>query len=85
MDTILRIMSIAGQYVPDEVCATLIILIGQSPELHAYAAHRMYMALSRDILQQPLVQVIILTHTRYTNTRMKAKHTHTRQPQHTYT
>ncbi len=62
MDTILRIMSIAGQYVPDEVCATLIILIGQSPELHAYAAHRMYMALSRDILQQPLVQVIILTH-----------------------
>jgi AP-1 complex subunit gamma-1 len=35
VDTILRIMSIAGQHVPDEVCATLIILIGQSPELHA--------------------------------------------------
>lgn len=51
----------AGQYVPDESCATLTTMIGQSPELQAYAVHKMFLALSKDAQQQPLVQVAAWT------------------------
>jgi hypothetical protein len=37
--------------VPEEVCNTLVTLIEQSPELQAYAVHKMYLSLTRDIVQ----------------------------------
>lgn len=46
---------------PDESCATLTTMIGQSPELQAYAAQKMFLALSKDAQQQPLVQVAAWT------------------------
>ena len=47
IDTVLRIITLAGAYVPEQVPHALIFLIGNTPELHAYAAHRMYDALQR--------------------------------------
>eukprot|EP01121_Diplochlamys_sp_Union-15-3_P013136 TRINITY_DN4040_c0_g2_i1.p1 TRINITY_DN4040_c0_g2~~TRINITY_DN4040_c0_g2_i1.p1 ORF type:complete len:738 (-),score=127.72 TRINITY_DN4040_c0_g2_i1:25-2238(-) len=56
VDTILKIMSVAGSYVPDDVCSNLIALIAQTPELQSYAVHKMYLSLSNDISQQSMIQ-----------------------------
>ncbi|KAF2075496.1 hypothetical protein CYY_003188 [Polysphondylium violaceum] len=57
IDTILRVMSIAGSFIPDEVPSNLIQLISSTPELSSYAVQKLYLALSSDITQQPLTQV----------------------------
>eukprot|EP01121_Diplochlamys_sp_Union-15-3_P013138 TRINITY_DN4040_c0_g2_i5.p1 TRINITY_DN4040_c0_g2~~TRINITY_DN4040_c0_g2_i5.p1 ORF type:complete len:828 (-),score=149.24 TRINITY_DN4040_c0_g2_i5:70-2553(-) len=57
VDTILKIMSVAGSFVPDEVCSNLIALIAQTPELQSYAVHKMYLSLSNDVTQQSMIQV----------------------------
>eukprot|EP01102_Stenamoeba_stenopodia_P014333 TRINITY_DN4746_c0_g1_i1.p1 TRINITY_DN4746_c0_g1~~TRINITY_DN4746_c0_g1_i1.p1 ORF type:complete len:852 (+),score=182.64 TRINITY_DN4746_c0_g1_i1:70-2556(+) len=58
VDTILRVISIAGEYVPEQVISNLIGLITQTPELHLYAVHKLYSAiLSNDLLKQPLIQL----------------------------
>jgi AP-1 complex subunit gamma-1 len=61
VDTILKVMSIAGQYVTDEISSNLISLIANTPDLHAYAVQKMYLALTEDISQQSLVQVAVWT------------------------
>jgi AP-1 complex subunit gamma-1 len=64
-------MSIAGNYVPDEVASNLVNLIAATPgmldcillhlmyslEIHSYASQKMYMALTNDYTSQVLVQV----------------------------
>jgi len=57
VDTILKVMSIAGNHVSEEVTSNLINLIASSPELHEYAVQRMFSALKEDNNQQTLVQV----------------------------
>jgi AP-1 complex subunit gamma-1 len=57
IDTIVRIMSIAGQYVPEEVASNMISIISLTPELQAYAVQKMYLALTKDSTQQALVRV----------------------------
>eukprot|EP00019_Armaparvus_languidus_P013517 CAMPEP_0168586044 /NCGR_PEP_ID=MMETSP0420-20121227/4058_1 /TAXON_ID=498008 /ORGANISM="Pessonella sp." /LENGTH=858 /DNA_ID=CAMNT_0008621077 /DNA_START=61 /DNA_END=2634 /DNA_ORIENTATION=+ len=47
IDTMLRVLSLAGAYVPEQVPHALIFTIGNTPELHAYAAYRMHDALAR--------------------------------------
>jgi hypothetical protein len=47
IDTTLRIITLAGAYVPEQVPHALIFIIGNTPELHSYAVHRMYDALVR--------------------------------------
>jgi AP-1 complex subunit gamma-1 len=59
IDTILRVLSIAGEYVNDDVIASLIALVTQNEDLHAYAVQKMYLALKKDIIKQPLVQASI--------------------------
>eukprot|EP01114_Cavostelium_apophysatum_P011948 TRINITY_DN2653_c0_g1_i1.p1 TRINITY_DN2653_c0_g1~~TRINITY_DN2653_c0_g1_i1.p1 ORF type:complete len:828 (+),score=234.87 TRINITY_DN2653_c0_g1_i1:127-2610(+) len=59
VDTILRVMSIAGEYIPDEVSANLVSLVASSPELHSYAVQRMYVALTTDMNSQVLAQVAV--------------------------
>ncbi|XP_016049903.1 AP-1 complex subunit gamma-like 2 isoform X2 [Erinaceus europaeus] len=57
IDTILRVLTMAGIYVRDDAVANLIQLIGGAQELHAYSVRRLYSALAEDISQQPTVQV----------------------------
>jgi AP-1 complex subunit gamma-1 len=47
IDTMLRVISLAGAYVPEQVPHALIFIIGNTPELHSYAVYRAYDALSR--------------------------------------
>lgn len=57
VDTILRVMSIAGEYIPEQVISNLIALITQTPELHIYSVQKLYAAMSQDIMKQSLVQL----------------------------
>ncbi|XP_045864963.1 AP-1 complex subunit gamma-like 2 isoform X3 [Meles meles] len=57
IDTILRVLTTAGNHVRDDAVANLTQLIGGAQELHAYSVRRLYSALAEDISQQPLVQV----------------------------
>ena len=59
VDTILRVLSIAGEYVNDDVIASLIALVTQNEDLHSYAVQKMYLALNKDIIKQPLVQACV--------------------------
>ncbi|XP_045864962.1 AP-1 complex subunit gamma-like 2 isoform X2 [Meles meles] len=56
IDTILRVLTTAGNHVRDDAVANLTQLIGGAQELHAYSVRRLYSALAEDI-SQPLVQV----------------------------
>ncbi len=56
IDTILKILTIAGDYVPDEVSSNLVTLIGSSSSLHFYAAQKFYECL---ITNAPEAQPIL--------------------------
>ncbi|XP_007949400.1 AP-1 complex subunit gamma-like 2 [Orycteropus afer afer] len=57
IDTILHVLTTAGNHVQDDAIANLTQLIGEAQELHAYSVRRLYSALAEDISQQPLAQV----------------------------
>jgi len=57
IDTILRVMSIAGEYVPEQIQFNLIATISKNPNLHSYAVQKMYLALTEDQSQDSLNQV----------------------------
>eukprot|EP00124_Ichthyophonus_hoferi_P000573 Ihof_evm7s22 gene=Ihof_evmTU7s22 len=57
MDTLLKMLTSAGQYVSEELVSQVIIMITQTPELHAYVTQRLFVALQDNISQQPTVQI----------------------------
>ncbi|KAJ9121463.1 hypothetical protein QFC22_002079 [Naganishia vaughanmartiniae] len=54
IDTVLRMLSLAGNYVREEVLAGFIRLVCHTAELQAYTAQRLYQALREDISQESL-------------------------------
>lgn len=56
IDTILRVMTIAGEYVPESTCNALLGLIAGTSDIQSYAVQKMYLALTTDITQQTLVR-----------------------------
>lgn len=59
IDTILRVMTISGDHVPDSTSNALLALISQTPDIQAYAVQRMYIALQSDFTQQTLVRTAV--------------------------
>lgn len=59
IDTILRVMTIAGEYVPETTCNALLALIAQTIDIQSYAVQKMYLALTTDITQQSLVRTAV--------------------------
>ncbi|XP_030831874.1 AP-1 complex subunit gamma-1 isoform X2 [Strongylocentrotus purpuratus] len=57
IDTMMRVLSTAGNNVPDESVASLIQMISDTSSLHAYTVQQLYKAVKDDISQQPLAQV----------------------------
>jgi len=57
IDTIMKILTTAGNYVRDDVVSLLIQLIAATTQLHGYVAQQMYKALQQEIIHQPLCQV----------------------------
>ncbi|KIR33759.1 AP-1 complex subunit gamma-1 [Cryptococcus deuterogattii MMRL2647] len=52
IDTVLRVLKIAGNFVRDEILSAFIRLVSHTPELQFYTAQRLYAALSSDLSQE---------------------------------
>lgn len=55
IDTILRVLRLAGAHVREEILSNLIHLIARTTELHAYTVQKLYVALRADLSQEALV------------------------------
>eukprot|EP00727_Mastigamoeba_balamuthi_P008566 m51a1_g4331 Adaptor protein complex 1 (AP-1), gamma subunit (843) ;mRNA; r:139003-142008 len=56
-DTTMRVISIAGSTIPEEVPANLCAIVSQTADIQAYAVQRLYAALVRDMTQPALMIV----------------------------
>ncbi|KAI5895020.1 Adaptor protein complex AP-1 gamma subunit [Schizophyllum commune H4-8] len=54
IDTVLRVLKLAGNFVREEILSAFIRLVAHTPELQAYTASRLYVALHADISQESL-------------------------------
>ncbi|KAG0227188.1 clathrin associated protein complex large subunit [Actinomortierella wolfii] len=54
IDTVLRVLKLAGNYVREEMLAAFIRLITQTSELQGYSVQKLYAALKEDISQESL-------------------------------
>ncbi|CAK9779672.1 Adaptor protein complex AP-1 gamma subunit [Cutaneotrichosporon oleaginosum] len=59
IDTTLRVLKTAGNYVRDEILAAFIRLVAHTPELQFYTAQRLFSALSSDLSQESLTMAAI--------------------------
>ncbi|KAG8198259.1 hypothetical protein JTE90_021516 [Oedothorax gibbosus] len=58
IDTMIKVLTLAGNYVIDDVVGNLIQLISESSSLHTYTAQQLYKQLTGDLAtKQPLLQV----------------------------
>lgn len=54
VDTMLRVLSLAGNYVKEQILSSFIRLIATTPELQKYAVQKLYASLKKDITQESL-------------------------------
>lgn len=58
IDTMIKVLTTAGNYVRDDVVGTLCQLISDNPQLYAYSVRQLWLQLGENLqLKQPLVQV----------------------------
>ena len=57
IDTVITMLSVAGNFCDESVVRIAIVLISQHSELHAYAVHRLYKNLVEDCSQTGLLQI----------------------------
>lgn len=56
VDTMLRVLTLAGNYVKEPILSSFIRLIATTPELQTYAVQKLYTNLKKDITQESLTQ-----------------------------
>jgi AP-1 complex subunit gamma-1 len=54
VDTMLRVLSLAGNYVKEQILSSFIRLVATTPELQTYAVQKLYASLKKDITQESL-------------------------------
>ncbi|PKY04208.1 putative AP-1 adaptor complex subunit gamma [Aspergillus campestris IBT 28561] len=54
VDTILRVLKLAGAYVEEQILSSFVRLIATTPELQTYSAQKLYVSLKEDISQEGL-------------------------------
>ncbi|TID24300.1 hypothetical protein E2P81_ATG02601 [Venturia nashicola] len=55
IDTMLRVLKLAGSYVKEQILSSFVRLIAITPELQTYAVQKLYAALKEDITQDGLI------------------------------
>ncbi|KAI9597660.1 AP-1 complex subunit gamma-1 [Syncephalis fuscata] len=61
IDTVLRVLKLAGNSVKEEILARFLRLVSQTNELHGYTARKLFVALQEDISQEALVLASLWT------------------------
>ncbi len=56
VDTMLRVLTLAGNYVKEPILASFIRLVATTPELQTYTVQKLYTNLKKDITQESLTQ-----------------------------
>ncbi|KAI0845550.1 Adaptor protein complex AP-1 gamma subunit [Daldinia vernicosa] len=56
VDTMLRVLTLAGNYVKEPIMASFVRLVATTPELQTYAVQKLYANLKKDITQESLTQ-----------------------------
>ncbi|CAK7264070.1 clathrin associated protein complex large subunit [Sporothrix epigloea] len=56
VDTMLRVLSLAGNYVKEPIMSSFIRLVATTPELQTYTVQKLYANLKKDITQESLTQ-----------------------------
>ncbi|KAK7749926.1 clathrin associated protein complex large subunit [Cytospora paraplurivora] len=56
VDTMLRVLTLAGNYVKEPILSSVVRLIATTPELQTYAVQKLYTNLKKDITQESLTQ-----------------------------
>ncbi|GAA5884309.1 hypothetical protein JCM3774_001512 [Rhodotorula dairenensis] len=54
IDTVLRVLKLAGNYVKEEVLSSFIRLVTHTPDLQSYTVYKLYTALKADVSQEGL-------------------------------
>ena len=54
IDTVLRVLTLAGNHVREEILSSFIRLVAHTPELQAYTTSKLYSALQADVSQESL-------------------------------
>ncbi|XP_025076007.1 AP-1 complex subunit gamma-1-like isoform X3 [Pomacea canaliculata] len=57
IDTVMKILTSAGNYIRSDVVTITIQLIAETTSLHGYSVQQLFRAMQQDYTQQPLVQV----------------------------
>ena len=55
VDTMLRVLKLAGNYVKEQILSSFIRLIATTPELQTYAVQKLYAGLKEDVTQEALI------------------------------
>ncbi|KAK7967818.1 uncharacterized protein PG986_002095 [Apiospora aurea] len=56
VDTMLRVLTLAGNFVKEPIMSSFIRLVATTPELQTYAVQKLYVNLKKDITQESLTQ-----------------------------
>ncbi|KAI2463993.1 Adaptor protein complex AP-1 gamma subunit [Annulohypoxylon bovei var. microspora] len=56
IDTMLRVLTLAGNFVKEPIMASFVRLVATTPELQTYAVQKLYTNLKKDITQESLTQ-----------------------------
>lgn len=56
VDTMLRVLTLAGNFVREQIMSSFIRLVATTPELQTYAVQKLYINLKKDITQESLTQ-----------------------------
>lgn len=54
IDTMLRVLKLAGSYVKEQILSSFVRLIATTPDLQTYAVQKLYASLKEDITQEGL-------------------------------
>jgi len=71
IDTVLRVLKLAGNYVREEILSNFIRLIAQTRDLNAYTVQKLYAALKADISQESLTLASVWVIGEYGDTLIK--------------
>jgi AP-1 complex subunit gamma-1 len=57
IDTLIKILCLAGNFVTEETVSSVINLIVSTPDLHLYSVHKLFLAMKNNLAQEGLIKV----------------------------